>query len=68
MAEETRKQSKVGKFFRDYKSEYKKIVWPNLKDVLKNTFIVLVMCLIIGALIWIVDFGLGQLLSLILGK
>ena len=59
---------RVVRFFRDYKSEYKKIVWPNYKDVAKNTFIVLVMCLLIGALIWIVDFGLGQLLSLILGK
>ena len=54
-------------FFRDYKSEIKKIVWPNINDVVKNTVIVLVMCLIVGALIWVVDFGLGQLLNLILG-
>ena len=58
---------RIIRFFRDYKSEYKKIVWPGLKDVIKNTVIVLIMCLIIGALIWIVDFGLGQLLNLILG-
>ena len=43
-------------------------VWPGIKDVLKNTLIVLVMCLLVGALIWLVDFGLGQLLGLILGK
>lgn len=54
-------------FFRDYKSEVKKIVWPGLKDVLKNTGIVLIMCLLVGALIWLLDYGLGQLLSLILG-
>lgn len=58
---------RVVRFFRDYKSEVKKIVWPNIKDVAKNTVVVLVMCLIVGALIWIVDFGLGQLLNLILG-
>ncbi len=58
---------RVVHFFRDYKSEVKKIVWPNIKDVVKNTVIVLVMCLIVGALIWVVDFGLGQLLNLILG-
>lgn len=58
---------RIVRFFRDYKSEGKKIVWPNLKDVTKNTIVVLVMCLIVGALIWIVDFGLGQLLNLILG-
>lgn len=54
-------------FFRDYKSEIKKIVWPGWKDVVKNTVIVLIMCLVIGALIWLIDFGLGRLLELILG-
>lgn len=58
---------RVIRFLRDYKSEYKKIIWPGIRDVIKNTVIVLIMCLIIGALIWIVDFGLGQLLNLILG-
>ena len=58
---------RIVRFFRDYKSEIKKIVWPGWKDVLKNTVIVLIMCLIIGALIWLIDFGLGQLLELILG-
>lgn len=54
-------------FFRDYKSEVKKIVWPGWKDVLKNTVIVLIICLIIGAFIWVIDFGLAKLLELILG-
>lgn len=54
-------------FLRDNKSEVKKIVWPSFRDVVKNTITVLVMCLVIGALIWIIDFGLGQLLELILG-
>ena len=53
-------------FFRDYKSEVKKIVWPNIKEVLKNTGIVLIMCLLIGAFIWLLDLGLGKLLELIL--
>ena len=54
-------------FFRDYKSEVKKIVWPGIKDVLKNTGIVLIMCLLIGIFIWVLDFGLGKLLELVLG-
>jgi preprotein translocase subunit SecE len=58
---------KVVLFLRDNKSEVKKIVWPSLRDVLKNTLTVLVMCLVIGAIIWAIDFGLGQLLELILG-
>ena len=58
---------RVVRFLRDYKSEVKKIVWPGKMDVIKNTVIVLIMCLLVGALIWLVDFGLGQLLNLILG-
>jgi len=53
------------RFVKDYKSEVKKIVWPNRKTVFKNTVIVLSICLILGAFIWLVDFGLAQLLDLI---
>lgn len=56
---------RVIKFLRDYKSEAKKIVWPGFKDVVKNTVIVLVMCVVVGAFIWILDWGLAQLLDLI---
>ncbi len=54
-------------FFRDYKSEVKKIAWPNFKFVVKNTFIVLVICAIIGAFIWALDWGLAKILELLLG-
>ena len=53
------------RFVKDYKSEVKKIVWPAGKTVFKNTLIVLTICLILGAFIWLVDFGLGKLLGLI---
>ena len=56
---------RIWQFFKDYKSETKKIVWPGIKDVLKNTGIVLVMFVVIGAIIWIVDLGLGSLLKAI---
>lgn len=57
---------RIVRFFRDYKSEVKKIVWPGIRDVLKNTLIVLIICLVIGAMIWLFDKGLGELLKLIL--
>lgn len=58
---------RIIRFFKDYKSEVKKIVWPGLKEVIKNTVIVLITCLLVGVLIWLIDFGLGQLLNLVLG-
>lgn len=57
----------VAKFFKDLKGETKKIVWPNGKTVLKNTGIVLAVVLIIGAAIWLVDWGLSAGIDAILG-
>lgn len=56
---------KIVKFLRDYKGEIKKIVWPGPRAVVKNTVIVLVMCLLIGAFIWLLDLGLGSLIGLV---
>lgn len=58
---------RVKNFFKDYKSEIKKIVWPSRNTVVKNVIIVIIMCVIIGAFIWILDWALAQLISLILG-
>ena len=45
---------KAAKFFRDYKSELKKVVWPSKTQLLNNTGVVLaaivIMCLFIFAL------------------
>ena len=57
---------RIGLFFRDYKSEVKKIVWPGMSDVVKNTIIVLAMCLILGVFIWLLDWGLANLVKLVL--
>lgn len=55
----------IGRFFRELRSECNKIVWPGMNAVVKNTVIVLIICLVVGVGIWIVDFLLSQLLSLI---
>ena len=53
MAEEKKKDR--GKWFREMKSELKKVTWPNKATVLKNTGTVLLCSLLIGACIWIFD-------------
>ncbi len=52
-------------FIREYVSEIKKITWPSFKTVLKNTSIVLIVCVVVGAFIWLIDFGLGNLIELL---
>ena len=60
---------KTKKYFRELKSELKKVVWPTPKQVLKNTLIVIACILVVGAFIWLFDFiadlGLKGLLSLV---
>ena len=55
MAEEAKKKKDRGLWFREMKSELKKVVWPNKQTVLKNTGTVLLCCAVIGACIWIFD-------------
>lgn len=59
---------RVVRFFKDYKSETKKIVWPTFKTVCRNTLIVFAICLIFGVFIWAVDFGLGNLLKVLFNQ
>jgi preprotein translocase subunit SecE len=58
--------ARIGKFFREIKSEIKKITWPAPKVVTKNTIVVLVAIAIIGVFVFALDFGLNRLLSLIM--
>ena len=45
----------IRRYFRELRSELKKVVWPTPKQVLKNTLIVLVCVLLVGAFIWVFD-------------
>ena len=55
MAEEKKVKKDYGKWFREMRSELKKIVWPSGKQVMKNTGIVLLCSLLVGVCIWIFD-------------
>ena len=64
MAEEKKKER--GKWFREMKSELKKVTWPNKATVLKNTGTVLLCSLLIGACIWVFDGVAYSLVQMIL--
>ena len=61
MAEEVKKKRSRGQWFREMKSELKKVVWPDGKTTAKNTGTVLLCCVAVGACIWIFD-GVAVLL------
>ena len=66
MAEEVKKKRDRGLWFREMKSELKKVVWPNKKTVTKNPGTVLLCSLVIGACIWIFDFVATSAVQMIL--
>ena len=47
---------KVCKYFRELKSELKKVIWPTPQQVLKNAAIVVACVICVGVFIWLFDF------------
>lgn len=57
----------IAKYFRELRSELKKVVWPTPNQVARNTLIVLSSALIIGVFIWLFDYVAGQGISALIG-
>lgn len=51
-------------FFKDYKSEIKKVTWPSKEVTIKSTIVVLVCLIVSGAVVGLLDFGLAKLVEL----
>lgn len=60
---------RVGKWFRDMKSELKKVVWPTPKQVLNNTLVSLFMMAVSAILLWgfdkLASMGVQALINLV---
>lgn len=54
------------KWFRELKSEFKKIVWPSGKQLKNNTIVVFVMVIVIAAVIALFDWGFKALLGTVI--
>ncbi len=64
---EKKKGNKIVRFFREVKSEMKKVVWPTKKQIINNTLIVFACVAVIGVFIWVLDlifqYGLYQFIK-----
>jgi len=70
MAEANKKQnffvraaSRIKRYFRELKSELKKVVWPTKSQLINNTLIVLLCVLIVGIFIWVFDAVAGLIVN-----
>ena len=61
--------SGICRYFRELRSELKKVVWPTPKQVGKNSLVVAACVLVVGIFIWLFDFvanaGISGLIGLI---
>jgi preprotein translocase subunit SecE len=59
-------KEKIIAFFTDVVKEMNKVTWPKKDDLRDSTVIVLVVCLIVAAFVYVVDTGVSSLLRLFL--
>ena len=59
--------ARVGKWFRDMRSELKKVQWPTRKQTINNTLIVIACVIVVGIFIALFDFVAGEAIQLLIG-
>ena len=57
----------ICRYFRELRSELKKVSWPTPKQVMKNTLVVLLCVLVVGIFIWVFDLAAGMGIDALLG-
>ena len=53
----------IARYFRELRSELKKVVWSTPKQVLKNALIVVACVLVVGVFIWLFDYAAQFLIN-----
>lgn len=52
-----KRTAKIKEFFKGVKSEFKKIIWPSFRTVANNTGVVIAVSLLIGVIVFVLDFA-----------
>lgn len=60
------KSFSVSEFLKGVRSELKKVNWPNRKDLVKYTSVVVIMCAVMGAFIGAIDMVFHEGFSLLI--
>lgn len=46
-------------FVEDARTEVRKVVWPSRQETMQTTVIVMIIVVVVGAFLWLLDWGLG---------
>lgn len=66
--EKVKLSKRIGRFFKEIRTEMKKVIWPTRQQVINHTLVVFTACLVVGIVVWVADAGLGLLFQAIFGK
>lgn len=58
---------RISKWFRELVSEGKKVVWPTGKQVVNNTWVVILCILVVGVFVWVLDIAFATIRDLLVG-
>lgn len=57
--------ARMGRYFREVRSELRKVVWPTRQELITYTIVVLVVVAVVSVFLGIVDVAVSELLTLI---
>ena len=63
----SRAGKRIAKWFRELVSEGKKVVWPTGKQVVNNTWVVILCILLVGVFVWVLDIAFATIGDLLVG-
>jgi len=57
---------KIKRFLKEVRAEMSKVTWTGRKEITSGTIAVLVLSGIVSIFLWVIDFGLSQVIRLVL--
>ena len=67
MAERSKKQSAIQRYFNETAGELRKVSWPTWPEARQLTILVIIVMVAIGLFLGLVDYGANRLLNAALG-
>lgn len=67
MAERTKKQNAIQRYFSETAGELKKVSWPSWPEARQLTILVILVMVFMGLFLGLVDLAANKLLNLVLG-
>ncbi len=57
---------RISRYFREVRSEMRKVIWPNRKELINYTGVVLVSAVIVSIIIWVLDTFFSGVIGMII--